>query len=240
MLITTLHMGKLRQGRAGHGVAALSTQHREQGAVQQEPQGHHVIPTSATMPIRHGLYSVHCRPWAAETILYMVSSECCLLCSRRDARVIFGNAESPTTNAEAGLVAFLSTARRAPCRAATAHLILVPIPIPALLGARGQAGLKAAGHRATFTEASAGKTSAQRGTACSGLPREAGAAGSPAVPSCVTTPRQLLLGGLGSEEQPSPGDARGPTGTSRLRQHQLQCVARVPALPTQHRAHSGA
>lgn len=148
MLITALHMGKPRQGRAGHGVAVLGTQHRERGAVQQGPQGRrcpHVIPTSATVPIRYGLYSVRCRPWAAETILYMVSSECCLLCSRRDARVIFGNAESPTTNAEAGLVAFLSTARRAPRRAAAAHPILVPIPIPALLGARGQAGLEAAG-----------------------------------------------------------------------------------------------
>lgn len=68
--------------------------------------------------------------------------------------------------------------------------------------------------------------------ASGGPPREARAAGSPAVPSHVTTPRQTLPGGLESQEQPSSSDACGPVGTPRLRLRQSLRVAPGPAAPT--------
>lgn len=142
-----LHPGKLRQGRSGHGAEPLSI-HTGSPDWCSRGLGDPSVPTSTTgTTTQHGLSSVRCRPRTAETILYMESSKCCLLHSRRDARVIFGNAESPTTNAGAGLVAFLITARWAPCGTAAVHPHPRPHPIPipsgpALLGARGRAGVR--------------------------------------------------------------------------------------------------
>lgn len=162
-----LHPGKLRQGRSGHGAEPLSI-HTGSPDWCSRGLGDPSVPTSTTgTTTQHGLSSVRCRPRTAETILYMESSKRCLLHSRRDARVIFGNAESPTTNAGAGLVAFLITARWAPCGTAAVHPHPHPCPRshpiwPCPAGSQGpgrgqgQDPAGRLGRGATFAEASAG------------------------------------------------------------------------------------